>query len=167
MSFPRSGIANAFQRPLNANTGHSTRGSEREIYCPPRRPSKNQSLARGLNNLAGSETAVGNPQSAFQSHGLRRRMNHLHEDSTNLSIARRPGGSTGNRKLRTAFLLLHHRVNQRVELAGVFHLDVGLVRMPAADHVHRGRVFELDGLTQVAVSVHLCGELALRIDHER
>ena len=38
--------------------------------------------------------------------------------------------------------------------------------MPVADHVHRGRVIEIDGLAQVAVGVHLGGELALRIDHE-
>src|SRR5580700_6352141 len=62
-------------------------------------------------------------------------------------------------------LLLHHRINQRVELAvnlPEVELYIGLVRMPAADYVYRGRVVEIDGLAPVAVGVHLGGELALR-----
>src|ERR1700732_4854876 len=63
-------------------------------------------------------------------------------------------------------LLLHHGIDQRIELADLFHLDVGLVGMPAAHYVHRRSVFELDRFTRVAISVHLGGELTLGIDDE-
>src|ERR1700689_2831345 len=74
---------------------------------------------------------------------------------------------TGNQKLRSEKLLLHHGVNQRVELAAVLHLHVGLVWMPGADDVNRRGVVELDGLADVAVGVYLGSVFALWIDHER
>src|SRR5271163_4953671 len=63
-------------------------------------------------------------------------------------------------------LILHHGINQRVQLVAFLHLDVRLLRMPVADYVDGGSVFDLDGLAQIAIGLHLGGELTLRIDHE-
>src|SRR5258708_10767426 len=54
-----------------------------------------------------------------------------------------------------------------LQLTGVLHFHVGLLRMTAAHDVHGGSIFQLDRLAHVPVGVHLGGIFALRVDEDR
>src|SRR5690348_70779 len=63
-------------------------------------------------------------------------------------------------------LFLQHGVDQGVELAAINHFDKGLAVTLVADHVERGRVLDVDGLSQFLVGIDEGGELAGGIDYE-